>query len=182
MTDSQEFRERVGRIEELVRKIDSIADPALRSEVKELVQALMDLHGGAFERVLEIAAKAGEAGTRIIDTLGRDELTGSVLVLYDLHPEPFEARVERGIEKARQLMAKRGAELRMLGIEEGLVRVEVKSGGHACGSTAEELKKSVREAVFATAPDAADVVVEGLDQPANAFVPLASLQRMAFQP
>jgi hypothetical protein len=178
MNESQEFRERVGRIEELVRKIDSVADPALRSEVKELVQALMDLHGGAFERVLEIAANAGESGSRIIDSLGRDELTGSVLVLYDLHPEPFEARVQRGIEKARQTMAKRGAEVKLLGIEEGVVRVEVKSG-HSCGSTAEDLNKSVRDAIFASAPDAADVLVEGLDQAANGFVPLARLQGAA---
>ena len=181
MTESQEFRERVGRIEELVRKIDSVADPALRSEVKELVQALMDLHGGAFERVLEIAANAGEAGSRIIDSLGRDELTGSVLVLYDLHPEPFDSRVERGVEKARQLMAKRGAEASLLGIEQGIVRMHVKSG-HSCGSTTEDLKKSVRDAVFTAAPDAADVVIEGLDQPANGFVPLASLQPITLQP
>lgn len=182
MNESQEFRERVGRIEELVRNIDSVADPALRSEMKELVQALMDLHAGAFERVLEIAANAGEAGSRIIDSLGRDELTGSVLVLYDLHPEPFEPRVQRGIEKARQSLRKRGAELELLAIEEGVVRVHVKTGGHSCGSTTEDLKKLVRDAVFATAPDAADVVVEGLDQAANGFVPLASLQSIAVQP
>jgi Fe-S cluster biogenesis protein NfuA len=182
MTESQEFRERVGRIEELVRKIDSVADPALRSEVKELVQALMDLRGGAFERVLEIAATAGEAGTRIIDSLGRDELTGSVLVLYDLHPETFEARVQRGIEKARQAMAKRGAELKLLGTEGGAVCVHVTSGGHSCGSTTEDLKKAVRDAIFATAPDAADVTIEGLDPAPNGFVPLARLQGVAVQP
>jgi Fe-S cluster biogenesis protein NfuA len=182
MTESQEFRERVGRIEELVRNIDSVADPAVRSEVKELVQALMDLHAGAFERVLEIAAKAGEAGSRIIDSLGRDELTGSVLVLYDLNPEPFEARVKRGVEKARQTLAKRGAEAGLLAIEEGTVRVHVKTGGHSCGSTTEDLKKSVRDAVFTAAPDATDVLVEGLDQPANGFVPLASLHAVTIQP
>jgi NADPH-dependent 2,4-dienoyl-CoA reductase/sulfur reductase-like enzyme len=181
MNESQEFRERVGRIEELVRKIDSVADPALRSEVKELVQALMDLHGGAFERVLEIAANAGESGSRIIHALGRDELTGSILVLYDLHPEPFEARVQRGVEKARQMMAKRGAELKLLGSEEGVVRVEVKSG-HSCSSSTEDLKKSARDAIFATAPDAAEVAIEGFDQPANGFVPLANLQGAALQP
>ena len=176
MTESQEFRERVGRIDELVRKIDSVADPALRSEVKELVQALMELHGGALERTLEIVARGGEAGTRIIDSLGADELTGSLLVLYDLHPEPFESRVHRGVEKARSMLAKRGAGIELLSIAEGTVHVRVQAGGHSCGSTTEDLKKTVRDSIFASAPDAAEVVIEGLDEPANGFVPLASLQ------
>lgn len=182
MKESQEFRERVGRIDELVRKVDSLADPAVRSEVKELVQALMDLHGGAIERMLEIVARAGEAGSRIIDSLGNDELTGSLLVLYDLHPAPFEERVRRGVEKARHALAKRGAEAELLAIDDGTVRLLVKSGGHSCGSTTGDLKKAVRDALFASAPDAVDVVIDGLDEPVNGFVPLASLQGASIRP
>jgi Fe-S cluster biogenesis protein NfuA len=90
--------------------------------------------------------------------------------------------VKRGVEKARQTLAKRGAEASLLTIEEGTVRVHVKTGGHSCGSTTEDLKKSVRDAVFTAAPDATDVLVEGLDQPANGFVPLASLHAVTIQP
>jgi hypothetical protein len=59
MRETPEFREQIGRIEELVQNIDSTADPALRATARELVQSVMDLHSAAFERVLEIVTKAG---------------------------------------------------------------------------------------------------------------------------
>ena len=64
----------------------------------------MDLHGAAIERILEIVTKAGEAGARILRSLGTDELVGSLLVLYDLHPKDFATRVHRGVEKARKML------------------------------------------------------------------------------
>jgi hypothetical protein len=60
------------RIGGLVQEIESIADPAVRAATKNLVQSLMDLHGAALERTLEIVAEAGEPGMNIIDRLGRD--------------------------------------------------------------------------------------------------------------
>ncbi len=177
MTESEEFRERIGRIEGLVREIESVADPAVRANAKELVQCVMDLHRAGFERILEIVSSAGEPGARLIHNLGKDDLVSSLLVLYDLHPDEFETRVERGIEKARQRLAKRGANVDMLAVDDRTVRLQVHAGGHSCGSTGQELESIVREALFAAAPDAVDVVFEGAEeQPSSGFVPLTSLQ------
>lgn len=177
MTDSQEFRERVGRIDGLVQQLESTADPASRAAAKELVQSLMDLHGGAVERILEIVSKAGDNGARIVESLGKDELVSSLLVLYELHPDDFGTRVQRGLEKARKFVVSRGAALDVLAIDGGAVRLLIKMGGHSCGSTARDIESAVRDALFETAPDATDVVITGMDDPAGAstFVPLASL-------
>ena len=104
MGETQEFQERVGRIDALVHKLDSAADPALRATAKELVQSLMELHGAGIRRMLEIVFDDGENGSRIIESLGRDELVSSLLVLYDLHPDNFEARVQRAFEKVRPIL------------------------------------------------------------------------------
>jgi len=177
MPDNREFQEQVGRIEGLVHEIESIADPALRATAKELVRSLMDLHRAGLERALEIVSKAGDAGGRIVHSLGADDLVGSLLVLYDLHPDDFETRVRRGVEKGRQLLARRGAGVELLATAEGMVRLQIDKGGHSCGSTAKELEWTVREALFETAPDATEVIIQGLEeQPAAGFVPLASLQ------
>ncbi len=177
MGASGEIQQRIGRIEELVQKIESTADPALRATAKELVQSVMDLHGAGIERILEILSKAGEAGTSILNTLGRDELVSSLLVLYDLHPDDFETRVNRGIEKARKLLARRSANLHVVTIGEGTIHLQIETTGHSCGSTAHELEVIAREALFETAPDAADVRIDGAPEPsASGFVPLASLQ------
>ncbi len=177
MTDNQEFRDQIARIEGLIGSIESAADPALRASAKNLVQSVMDLHAGAIDRILEIVSKAGEPGAALLDALAKDELVSSVLVLYDLHPDSFETRVHRGIEKARQALARRGAGLEVLAVEAMTVRLKIDSGGHSCGSTLSDLEKLVREALLATAPDAVEVIIEmPADRPASTFVPLASLQ------
>lgn len=176
MKESQTFRERVGRIDDIVRSLESEADPAIRAQVKELVQALMDLHGGAIERMLEIVSRDARDAPRISDSLAADELTASLLVLYDLHPESFETRVQRGVDRARQLLRKRGAEIELLAIADAAVRLRVTAGAHGCGSTLDDLKNAVRDALLSSAPDAEDLVIEGLEPTASGFVSLASIQ------
>lgn len=177
MAASGEVQQRIARIEELVQKIESTADPALRAATRELVQSVMDLHGAGIERILEILSKAGDAGARILQSLGNDELVSSLLILYDLHPDDFETRVTGGIEKARKLLARRSANLEVVAIGESTVHLRIEISGHSCGSTAHELETIVREALFETAPDAVEVRIDGPPEPsASGFVPLASLQ------
>lgn len=178
MGASGEIQQRVGRIEELVQKIESTADPALRATAKELIQAVMDLHGAGIERMLEILSKAGDAGASILHSFASDELVSSLLVLYDLHPESFETRINRGIEKARRLLKRRSADLHIVTIGEGAVHVQIETNGHGCGSTPDEVEAIVREALFQTAPDAVEVRIDAApEQSASGFVPLASLSR-----
>jgi Fe-S cluster biogenesis protein NfuA len=177
MTDNQEFRDQVARIEGLIGSLESAADPALRAAARNLVQAIMDLHSGAIDRILEIVSKAGEPGAALLRSLAADELVSSVLVLYDLHPDDFETRVHRGIEKARQAVVRRGAELHLLALEPGSVRVKIETAGHSCGSTVSDLEKLVRDTLLASAPDAVEIAVETpRDKPVSGFVPLASLE------
>jgi hypothetical protein len=177
MMDDQEFRDQIARIEGLIGSIESAADPALRATAKNLVQSVMDLHAGAIDRILELLSKAGEPGRALVRALALDELVGSVLVLYDLHPDDFNTRASRGIEKARQALARRGADLQVLAIEGFSVRIRIDTGGHSCGSTLNDLETLVREALLASAPDAVEVLIETpQDRTASTFVPLASLQ------
>ncbi len=177
MRETQAFQEQIGRIEELVRNIDSAADPAMRATARELVQSVMDLHSAAIERILEIVVKTGEPGASIVRSLGADELVGSLLVLYDLHPEDFATRVHRGIEKARQILTRRAASIQVLSIGDGIVHLKIDTNGHNCGSTAAELQSIVRGALFEAAPDAAEIIIEpAQNESASGFVPLDSLQ------
>src|SRR3954451_15781752 len=78
----KEFQQRIQKIEALVRQIESLADPAARASALELFQLVMDLHGASVERMMNIVFEAGEPGQAIIDNLGRDDLVGSLLLLY----------------------------------------------------------------------------------------------------
>jgi len=176
VAEDKDFRDRVQRIGGLVQEIETIADPAVRATTKELVQSLMDLHGAALERAMEIVAGAGEPGLELIDKLGRDSMVSSVLVLYGLHPEDLESRVLQAMERVKPQLRKQGCEVELLGLSDGVVRLRVQKGEHTCGSTAKTVQATLEGAIYDAAPDLTSLTIEGLDgQPASGFVALDKL-------
>lgn len=176
MADSKDFREDMQRIGELVQEIESIADPAVRASTKNLVQSIMDLHGAALERALDLFAQAGEPGMQIIDQMGRDPLVSSVLILYGLHPEDIQTRVERAVDKIRPQLRKQGCEVEIVDVSDGAIRLQVQIGSHTCGSTAKTLQASLEGAIYDAAPDLTTLVIEGFEEkPATGFVALDKL-------
>jgi hypothetical protein len=111
MRATQEFQERVGRIEKLVQRLEASADPALQRAARELVGSLMEMHGVALERIIEVLSDSGEAGKQLIQALASDELVGNLLILYNLHPEDLETRIGRGLDKIRPVLRSQGVRL-----------------------------------------------------------------------
>src|SRR5271168_3937008 len=109
MTKQDEFQQRAKSIETLVSKLEQAADPAIRSTAKDLLQAVMELHGSGIERALEIVHEAGEPGTEIIDRLGQDELVRGLLLLYGLHPLDMQSRVVQALQSANAFLRSQGA-------------------------------------------------------------------------
>src|SRR6202047_3554228 len=147
------------RIGGLVQEIDSIADPAVRAAAKGLVQSLMDLHGAALEKALDIVAEAGEPGMDIIDRLGRNSLVSSLLILYGLHPEDLESRVVKAVDRARTQLRKQGCEVEILGMSDGAIRLRVEAGSHTCGSTAKTVQAILERALYDGAPDLTSLAI-----------------------
>jgi Fe-S cluster biogenesis protein NfuA len=176
VAEDKEFRERVQRIGALVQEIESIADPAVRAGTRQLVQSLMELHGAALERTMDLVAEAGEPGMKLIERLGRDPLVSSILVLYGLHPEDLDSRVLKAVEKIKPQLRKQGCEVEVLELSGGAVRLHVQTGEHTCGSTAKTVQASLEEAVYDAAPDLVSLTIEGLEgKPASGFVALDTL-------
>src|ERR1700730_17371437 len=164
------------RIGGLVQEIESIADPAVRATTKNLVQSLMDLHGAALEKALDIVAEAGEPGMDIIDRLGRDSLVGSVLILYGLHPEDLESRVVTAVDRVGPPLRQQGCELELLGVNDGAIRLRVEAGSHTCGSTAKTVQATLEGAMYDAAPDLTSLRIEGFEEkPTSGFVALDKL-------
>ena len=173
---NKDFREDIQRIGGLVQEIESIADPAVRATTKNLLQSLMDLHGAALEKMLDIVADGGEPGLHIIDRLGRDSLVSSVLVLYGLHPEDIETRIVKAVDRVRPQLRKQGCEMELLSAGNGAIRLHVETGSHTCGSTAKTVHDTLEGAMYDAAPDLISLVIEGLEEkPASGFVALDKL-------
>jgi Fe-S cluster biogenesis protein NfuA len=154
------FQQRIQKIEVLVRKIELLADTEARASALELFQLVMDLHGASVERMMSIIFEAGEPGQDIIDHLGRDDLVGSLLLLYGLHPLDLEARVTQVLDILRPELRSHGASVELLSINDGAVRLRLEQSSNGCGSSAQSLRTALEKAVYDAAPDLTALEVE----------------------
>ena len=179
MNRQDEFQQQAKSIEALVTKLENAADPAVRNAGRDLVQALMELHGAGLERLLEIVREVGDPGRTIIDQFSRDELVRSVLLLYGLHPQDLRTRVVQALESTRAFFKSHGGEAELISIDDaGVVTVHFRAKSGSCGSTASSLRSTLEAAIQDTAPDASSIVIKDTSPPSSgsAFVALADLQ------
>jgi hypothetical protein len=173
----RDFQNRVQKVGELVHQLETIADPAVRAASKDLVQLLMDLHGAGLERIMELLFHSGEQGARFIDELGEDPLVSSLLILYGLHPDDLQTRVERKLKQIDSKLHKMGAGAHLVSADDGCVRLTAElRNGHSCASTAKSVQTLLEEAIYEAAPDLTSLTVDGLEEPIpSGFVAIEKL-------
>lgn len=181
MREDTAFQASMQKIEELIATLDRAADPALQSAAKELVAALMEVHGACLARILEALNKTGESGQQAIRSFLCDPLIRNLLILYELHPDGLGERVARAIDTFRGTRAAAGVTLEVLSTDDGMVRVRYFSESQGCGSAG--LKATIEAAILEAAPDANGIFVEdGSPLSTQAFVPLSALGAAAVAP
>jgi hypothetical protein len=176
VANGSEFQERVRQLGKLIAQFEEMPEGSQKVACKELVQLLMDLHGAGLERMMEIIFESGDGAQKLIDKLGEDSVAGSLLLLYSLHPDDLETRLNRAIERMRPRLRKLSCSAEISSVNEGRVKIHVSKAGHSCGSSSHEVSALVEEGVFELAPDVVSVEILGLeDPPAGGFVALESL-------
>jgi Fe-S cluster biogenesis protein NfuA len=155
-SDNKAFQERMSRIEKLLLEVEQDADVRDRERTREIVQGLMDLHAAALEKMLDVIADP-----KLIDRLAREDLVGSMLLLYGLHPADLETRVHQALEQARPLLRSHGGNVELVSLAGGIVRLRLVGSCHGCPSSALTLKSTIEDAILARAPDVAGIEVEG---------------------
>jgi len=142
-----------------------------------LVQALMDFHGEALDRLMELVASHGAAGYAIFDKFSADEVVSNLLLLYGLHPAPIEDRVAQALEKVKPHLDTHGGSVALLEITEGVVRLRLDGSCKGCPSSAQTLKFAIEEAIYAAAPDVVAIESEGAIDPVSeaGFVQIARM-------
>ena len=173
------FQSRMQELEGLLQEIETIADPALRAKMGQIIQTLLEFHGAGLKAIFDRIADAGETGRSAIEDLSRDELVGSLLLLYELHPLDLESRVRLGLDKSKPALGAQD-KIELLGVnEQGVVRVRLHSVGHTCSSSAATMKKMIEQAIYDKAPEVTAIEFDGADagqgHASNGFVPLGKL-------
>lgn len=169
----REFTRRSERIEELVHRIEGSGDLATRAVAQELLQAVIELHGVALERILDAFAGVA-AAEAALETLAGDPLVSGVLSLHGLHPVALERRVSASLEGVRPYLHSHGGDVELESIENGVVSLRMRGACGSCSSSSETMKRSVEEAIINAAPEISAVVAEQM--PAAAQSTLVTLR------
>ena len=141
--------EHIQEIERILQEIEAAADPGTKAIIRRLVEVILEFHGEAVRRIVELS------GVPLVRAFARDEAVSALLLLYGLHPEDFETRIRRAVDRLP------GVEL--LEIADSVVRVK---------STAP--RDVVERALYAAAPEIAVIEIEGA-RAAPEFVPVEAL-------
>lgn len=176
MASEKEFQEKIRQLGTLVGELDQMPGRGSKTAARELVQLLMEVHGAGLERLMEIVFDSGEPGKGIIHKFGQDPIVRNLLLLYSLHPDGLETRVLKALELAGARLRKSDAEVELVSIQDGTVRLRLRTSGQACRSTTKNLHAIVEENIYDMAPDLTSLTILGSeDEPASGFVPLENL-------
>jgi Fe-S cluster biogenesis protein NfuA len=168
----REFLNRVQHIEVLVQALEACSNPAAQEGARQLVRALLDLHGAGLARVLHLASQAGEPGREVVARLGQDGLVSSLLVLHGLHPVPLADRVAGALDGVRPHLHGLGGDVELLQVTGEVIRARLR-GDPSAGPA---LRAAVEEAVLEAAPDVPVVSLEeAWDWPHSGRLPLPLL-------
>ena len=160
MPHEKNLRAAGDRIEGLLQELGTVADPRIRAKAEELIRLLMELYGSALSRVLEIVDHTGSAD-EIFDLLAADDLVASLLVLHGLHPLNVETRIARALDRVRPYLGSHGGDVKLLGVNEGVVHLRLEGSCHGCPSSTVTMKLAIEKAIEEAAPEVVRIEVEG---------------------
>ena len=176
--EESEFPRAIGRIEELIQALEGSADPASRDHARELARAILDLHRMGLRKIVEFIAQAGGPGRAILDACTRDDLVRSLLLLHDLHPQGQEARVQQVLAQLQPLLLQHGADLKLVGVADGLVRLQTREEDRGT-PLPPALSRLVEGAILESMPDVERIEFEDasgrLPRPLLGTIPLPML-------
>jgi Fe-S cluster biogenesis protein NfuA len=165
--DPQEFQARLQRLDALLQEVERWPNAAAQAHAREIVQAVLDLHGAGLERILGHLSAAGEAGAAVLDACARDEVAAGLLLLHGLHPLELETRVRQALEEVRPRLHSHGGDVELLDARDGIVRLRLEGNCNGCPSSAATMRQTVEEAILGKAPDVTAIEVEGLAEKAS---------------
>jgi hypothetical protein len=156
------LQEALDRIDALVSALDRVADASARDAARELLELVLDLHGLALAHAMAIVTSA-EDGKELAERLARDEQVRAVLLLHGLHPEPFEERVRKAVERLRPELESLGCRMRLVEVRAATAQLRIEGALRLEAPRALQLRRQIEAALIDEAPDLDGIVIEGLN-------------------
>jgi Fe-S cluster biogenesis protein NfuA len=176
--DETEFLQRMKRIEALLQALDRSTDPDARTAARELVQALLELHGAGLAKLMELTADVGDVARLLVESFTDDGLVANLLLLHNLHPVGLEGRVRKAVDRLRPQVRASGGDVKLVEVKDGVVRLLVTESAET-GRPDDALRRAIEDAIQGAAPDAVGIEIEvaPAEPPEKRLIPLPVLGR-----
>lgn len=160
---AEDLRATGDRIEELLERLQTSADPRTLATAEELLRSVSLLYGSGISRMVELVQEEAPA---LVGAFVGDELVASLLLVVGIHPDDLRSRVEGALSRVRPLLDSHGGDVELLGVDEetGTVRLRLLGSCDGCPSSALTLRSAVESAIVESAPEVIRIEV---DQPAD---------------
>lgn len=165
------------RIEALIERLEPLDEPRLAA-AKELVAAVLELHGRGMVALMELIAVHSETsvGRAIAEGCLRDRDITGLLVLHGLHPQSSEVRVRQALAALHAELGVQGIAVELVEVEAEVARLRLTATG-AHGFSVHEVRRQIEAAVLEWTPEIAGIELEGLPPSGQvAFVPMTALR------
>lgn len=170
--DDAQWRMAGDRIQTLL-DASSSGGAAARERAEQLVREVTDLYGAVLERMMDVALAADPV---LADRFAADDLVASLLLVHGLHPYDVERRVSEALDSVRPYLGSHGGDVSLLGVDDGVVRLQFQGSCKSCPSSSVTLELAVEDAVRAAAPEISSIEVVAADKdPSSGMIPAESL-------
>jgi Fe-S cluster biogenesis protein NfuA/nitrite reductase/ring-hydroxylating ferredoxin subunit len=153
--DDAQWRTAGDRIQTLL-DASSSGGAVVRERAEQLVREVTDLYGAVLERMMGVALAAAPD---LADRFAADDLVASLLLVHGLHPHDVERRVSDALDSVRPYLGSHGGDVSLLGVDDGVVRLQFQGSCKSCPSSAVTLELAVEDAVRAAAPEISSIEV-----------------------
>ncbi|MFG1929794.1 NifU family protein [Mycobacterium sp. NPDC048908] len=174
--DDAQWRTAGERIQTLL-DASSAGGAVARERAEQLVREVTDLYGAVLMRMMEMALDADPV---LADRFAADDLVASLLLVHGLHPHDVSRRVADALDNVRPYLGSHGGDVSLLGVDDGVVRLQFQGSCKSCPSSSVTLELAVEDAVRAAAPEitAIEVVAPQNDNAPNVIPAEALMHRV----
>jgi Fe-S cluster biogenesis protein NfuA/nitrite reductase/ring-hydroxylating ferredoxin subunit len=146
-----------------------------RERAEQLVREVTDLYGAALERMMVVASAVDPA---LGERFSADSLVASLLLVHGLHPHSVMRRVSDALDSVRPYLGSHGGDVTLLGVDDGVVRLQFQGSCKSCPSSSVTLELAVEDAVLAAAPEITSIEVVPAEQSSSVIAPESLLARV----
>ncbi len=162
LEQAQALRRCLERIDEARERLESIGDGEANAVARDLLGAVMDLHGLALARALTLA-QSSDAGDALAQRFVEDDYVAAVMLLHGLHPEDPKTRLHKKLSSMRPHWGVRGFRVELLAVQRGAAKVKVHWSDAAAKAERSALLREIENVLTDAAPDLDLIALEEVD-------------------